>query len=56
MPVFSDVLSQDKINTGPEMLSTGENMFVDRNFNNIIKKSKGLLLDPINLQEIYSSQ
>lgn len=49
MPVFSDVLFQDKINTGPEMLSTGENMFVDRNFNNTIKKLKGLLLNPISL-------
>lgn len=55
-PVFSDVLFQDKINTGPEMLSTGEKMFVGRDFDDIIKKSKGLLLDPISLQEIYSSQ
>jgi len=31
------------------MLSTGEKMFVGRDFDDIIKKSKGLLLDPINL-------
>ena len=53
MPVFSDVLSQDNVNLGPEMFSTGEKMFIGRSFDNLIEKSKGLLVDPINLQEIY---
>lgn len=52
MPVFSDVLSQDNVKLGPEMLSTGEKMYIGRSFDNLIKKSKGLLVDPINLQEI----
>ena len=53
MPVFSDVLSQDKISLGPEMLSTGEKMFVGRSFDDLMKKSKNLLIDPISLQEVY---
>lgn len=50
MPVFSDVLSQYNVKLGPEMLSTGEKMFIGKTFDNLIKKSKGLLVDPINLQ------
>ena len=53
MPVFSDVLSQDKISLGPEMLSTGEKMFVGRSVDDLMKKSKNLLIDPIPLQEVY---
>ena len=53
MPVFSDVLSQDKISLGPEMISTGEKMFVGRSFDDLMKKSKNLLIDPIPLQEVY---
>ena len=54
MPVFSDVLSQNKITLGPEMFSTGEKMFVGKSLDNLIKKSKIFLLDPAPLQKIYN--
>lgn len=53
MPVFSNVLHQNKINLGPEMLSTGEKMLIGKSFDDLIKKSKDLLVDPIALQQIY---
>ena len=52
IPVFSEVLSGDNINYGPEMLSTGEKMLIGRSFDNLIEKSKNSLVDPLSLQEI----
>ena len=56
VPVFSDGLLDSTTRLGPEMLSTGEKMFVGKTLNDLIQKSRGTLVNPIALQEIYWTQ
>ena len=51
-PVFSDGLHGNNINLGPEMLSTGEQMFMAKCLNDLTNKAKGLLVLPSSLQGI----
>ena len=36
IPVFSEVLHKNNISLGPEMLSTGEKMFIGRNIDSLL--------------------
>ena len=54
-PVFSEVLHKNNISLGPEMLSTGEKMFIGGDIDSLIKKSNNLLIEPVNLQQLYKS-
>ena len=48
-PVFSDVLCQNFITLGPEMISTREKMFVSKSYESLKNKLRKLLIDPIPL-------
>jgi carbamoyl-phosphate synthase large subunit len=54
-PVFSEVLHKNNISLGPEMLSTGEKMFIGKDIDSLIKKSNNILIEPVNLQQLYKS-
>lgn len=54
-PVFSEVLYKKKLNLGPEMLSTGEEMLVSSSLNNLIPVSKSVLVDLVPLQSLYKT-
>ena len=52
-PVFSDVFYVNSPSLGPEMLSTGEKMFVGKSIDDLVNKSKNLLNEPVCLQNTY---
>jgi len=53
VPVFSKALSQYKPKLGPNMLSTGEKMYIARSKEELLKKQENSTLSPIYLQEFY---
>lgn len=52
-PVFSEVLHKNNISLGPEMLSTGEKMFIGKDIDSLLKKSNNILIEPVNLQQLF---
>jgi len=53
VPVFSKALSENKPKLGPNMLSTGEKMYIARSKEELLKKQENSILSPTCLQEFY---